>query len=84
MEVGAILGFKGMGPPMGKAKGEVKMATAALGMSLTSKWKIKFGAVDDGEAGKVLEQGMRMANLRVTRMMMATRSAAAETLWPMV
>ena len=44
-----------MGPPMGKAKGEVKMATAALGTSLTSKWKIKFGAVDDGEAGKVLK-----------------------------
>ena len=40
--------------------------------------------LDDGEAGKVLEQGMRMANLKATRMMMATRRATAEILWPMV
>ena len=60
------------------------MTTVALGTSLTTRRKIRFGAVDDGEAGKVLEQGMVMANLRATRMMMATRRAAAETLWPMV
>ena len=40
--------------------------------------------MDDREAGKVLEQGMRMANLKATRMMMATRRATAEMLWPMV
>lgn len=74
-----------MGPLTGKAKGEVRNGhSAALGMSSISRWRIRFGAADDGEAGKVLEQGMRMANLKATRMMMATRRAAAEMLWPMV
>lgn len=38
----------------------------------------------DGEAAKVLEQVVRTANLRATRMAMATKRATAETLWPVV
>lgn len=37
-----------------------------------------------GEAAKVLEQVMEMANLRATRMAMATSRARTEMLWPRV
>lgn len=37
-----------------------------------------------GEAAKVPEQAMEMANLRATRMAMATKRAVMEMLWPSV
>lgn len=39
---------------------------------------------DNREVRKVLEQVMRMANLRATRMAMATKRATLEMLWPRV
>lgn len=45
---------------------------------------IGLGAVGNREAAKVLEQGVEMANLRASRMAMATRRATTEMLWPRV
>lgn len=57
---------------MGKVKGEVKMATVALGTSLTSRWKIKLGAVDDREAVLVMGNEQDGEPGRSDQMMMAT------------
>lgn len=40
--------------------------------------------MDNKEAAKVSEQVAQRANLRATRMAMATRRATVETLWPRV
>lgn len=50
----------------------------------TTRQGIGLGAVDHGEAAKVPEQVMKMADLRATRMAMATSRATTEMLWPRV
>lgn len=40
--------------------------------------------MDNREAAKFLEQVKRTANLRATRMAMATKRATTEMLWPSV
>lgn len=61
-----------------------KLETAVAPRSGINGQGIGLGAVGNGEAAKVLEQGVEMANLRASRMAMATRRATTEMLWPRV
>lgn len=45
---------------------------------------MRFGNVDNREAAKALEQVKTTANLRASRMAMATKRVTAEMLWPRV